>query len=404
MIHRLLTACCALLPVVVAAQEKQDLHDQVSEENLKATVDKLVSFGTRNSLSTKGVVEARDWLKGEFEKIAKGAKAEMKVEFHEFTDKRLKRGDEMVPQKNVAAFLKGKKHPRQAVVFGAHYDSLNLKERDPDVVAPGANDNATGTASVLETARILSQVAPERTLIFVAFTAEEQGLIGAWHFAKHLKDSGYDVVAMINNDIVGGAKDDNLRPLNLNDIRCFSAGPHDSPSRRLARVAKLVVERRMRDLTVLLQDATDRKGRGGDHQSFNKHDIAAMRLIETNETDRLHHTARDTAERIHYPYHALATKADVALLASLGSAPEAPGAPEVSGDTVTWKKVDGAARYLVGVRQGGLEFADVVETAQASYRFNGAVPEGGVQVSVAAMDAQGNVSLFSAEATIGGKK
>jgi Zn-dependent M28 family amino/carboxypeptidase len=288
------------------------------------------------------------------------------------------------------------------VVFGAHYDSLNLRDRSPDVVAPGANDNATGTAGVLEAARLLSRSDHDRTIVFACFTAEEQGLIGAWHFAKFLKDSDLTVVAMLNNDIIGGAKDDNGKPLNEKDVRCFSDGPQESDSRRLARLAKLVVERRIKDFGVLLQDRKDRPGRGGDHQSFNAHGMAAIRFIETNETDKLHHTADDVIDRIHFPYHVRVVRADVALLANLASALPAPSAVELK-DKVTWKPVEGAKRYLVGVRRGELEFGRMVESEAAEAKIEFGV-EGTYSVCVAAVDARGNVSLFSPEATIGIKK
>jgi hypothetical protein len=397
---RCLVAALALLSVQAGQERRPEVWDQVSESNLKATVEKLVSFGTRNSLSTKGIGEAAAWLKGEFEKVAKTAKGEMKVEFHEFTDPRLKRNGELVPQKNVTAILRGKSRPKEVVVFGGHYDSLNLRDKDPDAIAPGANDNATGSAGVLEAARLLSQVEHERSIAFACFAGEEQGLIGAWHFAKFLKDSGWTVVAMLNNDIIGGAKDDEGKPLNDKDVRCFSAPPQDSDSRRLARLAKVAVERRIKDFTVLLQDRLDRPKRGGDHKSFNDHGMAAIRFIETNETDKLHHTADDVIARLHFPYCARVVRADIALLMNLASAPAAPATPElkVEGKTVSvsWKPVDGAKEYVVGVRRGGLEFERLVPADGAGMKLT---VEGDEPLSVCvAAIANGHVSLFSPEA------
>jgi hypothetical protein len=368
----------------------------VSESNLKATVEKLVSFGTRNSLSTKGVGEAAAWLKGEFEKI-RG----LKVEFHEFTDEKLKRDGQLVPQKNVIATLRGKSRPDEVIVFGAHYDSLNRADKNPDNIAPGANDNATGTAGVLEAARILSQGEHDRTIIFACFSAEEQGLIGAFHFAKHLKESGVNVVCMLNNDIIGGAKDDDGKPLNDNRLRCYSAPPQESDSRRFARLAKVVVERRIPDFKVELHDTIDRPKRGGDHQSFNKHGFTAIRFIEGVETDKLHHTAGDVIERNHFPYHARVVRADIALLANLASAPATPAAPQLSRTagtiSIQWKEIKGAVSYLVAVRGEGLEFQWIEEMSFSGYCLVEANP---VAVCVAAVDARGHVSLFSPETTI----
>jgi len=399
---RILLTVLVLIPLGCGAPSRKPTEKEstaVSESNLKATVEKLVSFGTRNSISTKGNREAAAWLKGEFEKIPR-----LEVVYHEFTDPhpRLTRGGESVPQKNVVAKLRGKTRPDEIIVFGAHYDSLNLDEKEnPDAIAPGANDNATGTAGVLEAARILSQTEHDRSIIFACFTAEEQGLIGALNFAKHLKETGTQVVCMLNNDIIGGAKDDDGKPLSDNSLRCYSAPPQESDSRRFARLAKLVIERRIPDFKVTLHDTIDRPKRGGDHQSFNKHGFTAIRFIEAVETDKLHHTAGDVIDRIHFPYHARVVRADIALLANLASAPPAPAAPELTrnGGTISiqWKAVEGAASYLVAVRRDGLEFEQVEAMDFSGFCFFSEKP---AAVCVAAVDARGNISLFSPEATI----
>ncbi len=406
---RLLVIVVALVPIALAmaapyiegvAQEKSEVWDQVSEANLKGTVTRLVSFGTRMSLSTQGIGEAREWLKSEFDKVAKTSKSAMKVDFHEFTDMRLVRDGELVPQKNVYAMVPGKKYPKQVIVFGAHYDSVNLQDRtNVDVVAPGANDNATGTASVLEAARILSQVEHDRTICFVAFASEEQGLIGAFHFANWLKDSGMEVLAMLNNDIVGGAKDDDGKPLNEDTLRCFSVAPQESSSRQLARLAKIVVEKRCKEFKIALQDAQDRPGRAGDHLSFNKVGFTAIRFIEGVETDKVHHTPNDTIDRIHFPFHVRATKADIALLDNLANAPEA--TKIVDPAIFIWDPVKGAAGYLVGIRKGGLEFAELKQVTEPRCAFAGA---DATQVSVAVVDKAGRISLFSPEVALPDRK
>jgi hypothetical protein len=394
-------ALLAAAPDVDPVQERRPAPwEQVSEANLKATVEKLVSFGTRASVSTKGAGEAAAWLKSELEKTAKDAAGEMKVEFQEFTDPKLQREKELVPQKNVYAILRGTQRPDEVVVFGAHYDSINMKDKTPDAPAPGANDNASGTAGVLEAARILSRMPHERTLVFACFTGEERGLIGAHHFAQFLKDSGSNVVAMLNNDIVGGAKDADGRPLNESDLRCFSAGPTDSDSRRFARLAKIVVEKRVPGFQVLLQDRKDRKGRGGDHEAFSDLGMTAIRFIETNETLEAQHNANDVVERMHFPYHARVVSADIALVANLASAPAAPLAPELAVDgakvTVTWKAVEGAKSYVVGVRRGALELERTLASdgTVAKLDVEGDTP---ISACVTAVDARGNLSLFSPE-------
>jgi hypothetical protein len=383
--------------------ESEDLTSRVEESQLKITVDKLVGFGTRHSLSTHGKKAARDWLGREFATVASAKADAMVVYRHDFADSRLRGEAGLVPQENVYAVLKGRRYPDQAIIFGAHYDSLNLTDSHPDAFAPGANDNASGTAAILEAARVLNRVGHDRTLIFVAFAAEEQGLIGSRHFASFIQNKNFNLVAMINNDIIGGAKDERGKPLNLDSVRCFSEGPQDSDSRRLARAAKLVVEKKLKGLRVLLQDRVDRPGRGGDHQSFSRQGIPAIRFIETNETDHLHHTALDTADRLHAPYHALVVKADVALLENLASGPSAPSNIEISrsGRRLhgSWQAVDGATGYLIGVRRGGLEFDRIVEVGKPSLSWRESSP-GRVQISVASVDRRGRLSLFSREKEI----
>lgn len=371
---------------------------QVEEKYLKATVEKLVAFETRMCLSDaddpkRGIGAARTWIKEQFEAHAKGAKNPVTIDFHDWDDpnRRLAKDGKRVPQKNVYAVLKGSKRPKEAIVFGAHYDSLNLRGAGDNAVAPGANDNASGTAAVLEAFRILAKAPQERTIIFVCFAAEEQGLVGALHFAQWLKEKAeYDVVAMLNNDIVGGAKDDDGKPLNETEIRCYSAPPEDSDARRFARLARIVVDRSSAGLKVLVKDTIDRPGRGGDHQSFTKTGFTAIRLIEAVETDKIHHTANDTPDRIHFPYHVKSTKADLALLLNMANAAATP-APALDGAKLSWRKIDGADRYLVAIREGH-EFVKTFETKELSIDL-----EAGKPYCVASVTKDGRISLFSGE-------
>jgi hypothetical protein len=375
-----------------------DLLKQVSESNLKATVERLVAFETRMCLSDaedakRGIGAAREWIKAKFTELAKGSKAEIKIDFHDWEDPspRLARDGKRVPQKNVYAVVKGSKRPKEAIVFGAHYDSLNLRGAGPNAVAPGANDNGSGTAAVLEAFRILCKSPMERTVIFVCFAAEEQGLIGALHFANWLKEKAeYDVVGMLNNDIVGGAKDDDGKPLNETEIRCYSAPPEDSDSRRFARLAKIVIDRSSSGLKVLVKETIDRPGRGGDHQSFNKAGFTAIRLIEAVETDKIHHTPNDTVDRIHFPFHVKSTKSDMALLLNVANAAATPE-PALDGTKLSWKKIDGADRYLVAIREGN-DFVKTSETKELSIELDAGKP-----VCVASVTKEGRISLFSKE-------
>ena len=159
----------------------------------------------------------------------------------------------------------------------------------------------------------------------------------------------------------------------------------------------------MPDFKVTIHDTIDRPKRGGDHQSFNKHGFTAIRFIEGLETDKLHHSAGDVIERIHFPYHARVVRADIALLANLASAPPTPEAPEVKrieiGIELSWKATEGARSYLVAGRRGGLEFEDVVE-ARGLGLISNIKGDAGESFCVAAVDSRGNISLFSPEAAL----
>jgi hypothetical protein len=196
---------------------------------------------------------------------------------------------------------------------------------------------------------------------------------------------------MIDDDIVGGALDDTGRPLDESELRCFS-GP--TGSRQLARLAKVVLGRRVPEAKLLLQETIDRPGRGGDHMSFERRGVPSIRLIEGHERAELQHTARD--ERVHLPFLELAARANVALVHDLACAPPAPGAPAVERGRITWSPVDGAVRYLLGIRKSDLELASVREHTECSAEVETG-PE--THASVAAVDARGNVSLFSPETT-----
>lgn len=363
----------------VAAVEAAD------RARLEATLTRLVGFGTRDTFSDeasdeRGIGAARRWLQSEFESIEG-----LHVELHPFTAKSRRDGTEREAF-NVLAIHKGKTRPTEAVVFGAHYDSLNLRG-GPDDDAPGADDDGSGTTAVLEAARLLAAHEFDRTIIFCCFAGEEQGLLGSRAMAKELPELGFDVVAMLNNDIIAAAGD---------GCRIFA----DARSRPMMRHAKLIGAAAVPDFEIELQSRADRPGRGGDQQSFQAEGIPAIRLMEAVENLDAQHTADDTIDKISFEYMLRIFKIDVALVATLADAPPAPGEPSVEAVEgavkVDWKAVDGADGYRVGIRHvQQLSFSKVVEAAPGDV-----IPldvAGGVRVSVAAVRA-GALGPFSPEA------
>lgn len=353
------------------------MQTEVSEARMRERLEKLVSFQTRSSLSDEGIVQAREWLKAELEKT------KLKVAFHDF-ELRTRLG--AVPQKNVWALLEGTKHPKKIVVFGAHYDSINLKDRDLNAAAPGANDDGSGTVAVLEAATLLAGRTFPVSIAFVCFSSEEQGLVGAGAFAKWLEDQGYEVVGMINNDIVGGV-DDSKEGKNENDCRVF-ADPEHEPSAQMKRWAKRVAESKVKGFQLLLQKGIDRPGRGGDHIQFSRRKMPAIRLIETHENLDRQHNAEDTVDHVQFGYLKKIVEVDVALLVALASAPAVPE----WGEGFSWKPVEGADAYLVARRENGLDFEEVVRVKETTFK-----PEKPGRYSVAAVDAKGNLSRFTSE-------
>ncbi|WP_439880874.1 M28 family metallopeptidase [Pontibacter sp. MBLB2868] len=354
-----------ILPTASIAQEvvRQDddikqMVDQVSAKNLEELVRKMVSFGTRHTLSTttskkEGIGAAREWVKSEFEKYAQASDGRMKVEMDKFVVKadgrRIPADVEMA---NVMAILKGT-DPNDDRVFivGGHLDSRATDVMDAKSKAPGANDDASGVAMVMEMARVMAPHKFPATLIFVAFQGEEQGLYGSSHLADRAQKEGWNLVAMQNNDIVGNSYSAETGIHDNSRVRIFSEGipaneteeqarlrktlgaENDSPSRNLARYMEMVGEKYVDQLDVVLVNRTDRFLRGGDHTPFNKLGFTAVRMSEMNEDfDHQHQDVRkennvqygDLPEYMDFEYLKKNTGVNLASMASLAWAPAAP--------------------------------------------------------------------------------
>src|SRR5690349_22847789 len=285
----------------------------IDARNIEQTIRKLVSFGTRNTLSeqndpNRGIGAARDWLYAEFLKAAEASNGRMTVEKQSYEQAKAARVPEPTILTNVVATLKGSQPEStdRIYVVSGHYDSMCSSPTDAKCDAPGANDDASGTAAVLEIARVMAKYQFDATIVFMTVPGEEQGLLGATYFAEQAKKNNMDIEAMFTNDIIGNTLGGNgVR--DRKTVRLFSegvptnetqqeaatrrsvGGENDSQSRQLARFIKEVGERYVPTMKVWMIYRRDRYGRGGDHQPFLERGYAAVRFTETNEEYRHQH-------------------------------------------------------------------------------------------------------------------
>ena len=334
---KILALLPCLLPLAALAQTAapqpapdpsiQRLVNEISAKTLEADVRKMVSYGTRHTLSdtqskTRGIGAARKYVFDEFKKYSKAGGGRMTVEMDTFLMKPDgKRVDKLTPMANVLATIPGT-DPTDTRVFimSGHLDSRVTDVMNRTADAPGANDDASGVAAVMEVARVLASQKFPCTIKLVAVQGEEQGLLGADHLARRAKREGWNVVAMLNNDIVGNSKGYDPEITDSLHLRVFSEGvpatetpeqararrqlssENDSPSRQLARYAQAAAQRYVNanGYAVLLEYRPDRFLRGGDHTPFNQQGYPAVRFTETNENFNHQHQDLRTENGIEY--------------------------------------------------------------------------------------------------------
>lgn len=351
-------AAWAQTSIVKHDQQIKTMVEEVSSQNIEAIVRKLVSFETRHSMSdtlskTTGIGAARNWIKAELDRYSMASGGRLKVEFDTFTQaadgRRIATPTVM---KNVLAILPGT-DPLDDRIFivSGHYDSRASDVNDAKIFAPGANDDASGTAAAMELARVMSKTKFNCTLIFVAMVAEEQGLYGAANLAKRAKAEGWNLAGMITNDIVGNTYGIETGIKDNRSVRIFSEGvsvietpeeatrrastgsENDGSARQFARYLKEVGERYVDQLDVKLIYRRDRYLRGGDHTPFSQLGYAGIRVTEMNENfDRQHQTVRkengtdygDLPDFVDYDYTRKVTQMNLASLANLALAPREP--------------------------------------------------------------------------------
>ncbi len=370
---RLLPALCvALLTVVNSSmpagaqqvQTKSKLNPQIEKivgeinaENIESIVRKLVSFGTRHTFSNqedpvRGIGAARRWIHEEFKRYSRDSGGRLQVVDDEFIQEPSRRVPQPVKVVNVVATLPGSQ-PESAerfYVVSGHYDSICSPFSDTTCDAPGASDDASGTAAVMEMARVMSKYRFDATIVFMAVAGEEQGLLGSTHWAEEARKANRNIGAMFTNDIIGntiggnGVRD-NARvrlfsegvPSNETSreaqLRQSVGGENDSPSRQLARFIREVGERYLNNFEVTLVFRRDRFGRGGDHIPFVQRGYPAVRFTEPNEDfTRQHQRIReengikygDVVDMVDFGYIAQVARVNAAAMASLALAPSAP--------------------------------------------------------------------------------
>ena len=330
---------------------------EIDARNIEASIRKLVSFGTRNTLSEqndpkRGIGAARDWLYAEFLKAAEASQGRMTVEKQSYEQPKAQRIPQPTIITNVVATLKGSQPEStdRIYVVSGHYDSMCNSPTDAKCDAPGANDDASGTAAVLEMARVMAKYEFDATIVFMAVAGEEQSLLGSTHFAEQAKQKNWNIDAMFTNDIVGNTLGGNgVR--DRGTVRVFSegvpsnettaeattrrsvGGENDSASRQLARFIKEIGEANVPQMKVMLIYRRDRYGRGGDHIPFLERGYPAVRFTEVNEEFRhQHQNVRvengvqfgDLPEFVDFAYVANVARVNAASLAALALAPSRP--------------------------------------------------------------------------------
>jgi len=354
------TTSYAQSPIII--QKDPQIAKMVSEVNadsLHAHITKLVSYGTRNTLSSvtdkkRGIGAARNWILSRFNAFAKesGGRLTAKLDTSSYKPDG-KRVDVPVILTNVVATLKGTDpNDHRVFIISGHMDNMRTDVMDRTGDAPGANDDGSGTAAVIECARIMSKQSFPATIIFVAVCGEEQGLIGSGFMAENAKKSNLEIGAVLNNDIMGSNNSNETNIIENTKVRVFSEGlsayeldvkkalnvrfmgqENDSPSRQLARYVKETGERYVDNLQVVMVYRPDRFLRGGDHAPYQERGYTAVRITEMNENfTHQHQNVRtengvrygDLIEFMDFEYLRKNTAMNLSNLANLAKSPSVP--------------------------------------------------------------------------------
>lgn len=385
------------------------LLNQVTANSLLNTIQTLQNFTTRHVNSTQGsattgIGAAANFLYSEFLKVQDASRGNFQAFLHPFT---ATYNGVVSNQNNIVGVINGTLPNTPAIVVGAHYDSRTDDLNDATSFAPGADDNGSGVAAVLELARVMSQIRPRATMIFVLFSAEEVNRQGSKAFVRdYIQYYQIPVRVMINVDTVGSV-DDRFGNVNDRELRVFSQGPDTSPSRDMARMIDFMTDNYSVDLKLQFVEEIDREGRFGDHFSFNEVGIPAVRIIEALE-DTPHREGRDTIEYVEPEYLRKSVRTLATMILALSDGMPAP-TEVVIRDTgngvlrLVWQPVEGATGYLVALRRPGENTFEQQmnsspgETAwdcDCFARFSG--------IAVAALNENGLMGPLSTEVTVPG--
>ncbi|HEY4054329.1 MAG TPA: M28 family metallopeptidase [Terriglobales bacterium] len=421
-------------PAYVDPQIKAALSE-ISAGQIHSDIEKLVSFQTRSTISAqdaaaisagRGIGAAREWIKSEFERYSRDCGGCLEVKTDSFTQPVSERVPSPVVLTNVYAVLKGTnpEDAKRIVLVSGHYDSRISDPLDKTGFAPGANDDASGTAVSLECARVLSKLKFAGTIIFLTVAGEEQGLYGSKHFAEFAKAQGWQIEAVLNNDIVGGDQSLGQDP---KVVRIFSesipatvtdaqmrtvralGGENDSPSRELARYVAQTARGYQTEISPLLIFRRDRYLRGGDHISFNEAGFPAVRLTEYQENySHQHQNVRtengvgygDLPKFVNFDYVANVARLNATTLAALAAAPGPPlnvrveTKKLVNDSTLSWDApTDGrAAGYRVLWRATNAPDWEHAQSAGGGLKVTLPVSKDNVIFSVQAVDEAGHAS------------
>lgn len=433
MARTVVVLCCAPFTVLPAFAENAPATQQVSEKRLREDVETLVKFGTRHTLSSqtdpkRGIGAARKWAEEQFRSASKACGNCLEVVTPETmaTSSRIPQPVRLV---DVVAIQRGTERPDEVVIVQAHIDSRVSDVMDATSDAPGANDDGSGTALVLEAARVLSSHKFPSTIVYAVLSGEEQGLLGGKLLADCARQRGWTVKAVLNNDIVGGScgSDDYCDDTH---VRVFSEGPradasdktradarrfggeNDSPGRNISRYVAALAGNVQQDLAVRQIWRADRMGRGGDQLPFLEQGYPAVRFtVAVEDYDHQHQDLRndrgvkygDTVDEMDFPYLAKVTRLNVAALAALAKAPMPPTPTADSAvktwTDVTWKPVPGAVAYNVWRRAtDAANWNDhplASQTDKTSVRFEGLRGDDWI-LGVSAIAADGSESPVAA--------
>jgi len=414
----------ALAPLLLAVPAIAQAQERPDPARLKASVEKLVGFGTRHTLSdadhpSRGIGAARRWFAAELAKLGDQCDCiEVANIARGFTGPRAPNGVQIV---DVLGFQAGS-DPRRVVIVMGHIDSRVGDVMNTTADAPGANDDASGVALVLEAARILSREKFRATIVYAALSGEEQGLFGGQLLAETARERGWTVTAVLNNDIVGNTVGTDGRKV-ADRVRIFSesfgendapqalqglradGGEDDGPSRALAKAIGQVAGTLPGGLDAFLVRRPDRFGRGGDHSPFQKLGYPAVRFsVGIENYDAQHQDLApgkgDTVDRMDFPYLAGVTALNVATIRRLAAAPAAPdkvttGGALASDTSVKWAAVPGAAKYRVHWRRADArDWTNHLDVTGTEVSLKGVIVDDNF-VGVSAIGADGAESLVA---------